>query len=221
MNSVSKNIRLFSQNQSGSALLMVFMAMAAIAILTAVFFKQLETAPTFTNTLENKAKADQIISHAAALEAAFDIMVVDGVDPSNIEDTTPNEAGFDTSPHLQKLYHPQGGGAPYHDEFHGWQTILIHTNARITDVGTAADDIMAVGVIETEALCQQINKKLYGDETIPVVTDSVFDDVEDGTSTALLDDATSCSSGCDGKARGCLENTSGDTYLFYNVLYAQ
>ena len=212
----------FSDDIRGSALLMVFVAMAAIAALTVTFYNQMSSSPSRATTLNTRIQADQIISQGTALQSAFNIMVTDGVDPDDVEYTLPSSSpAFDTEPHIQKLYHPAGGGAPYHEDFYGWNDIIVHENARITEVGTAADDYMAVGLVEGQALCEEINQKLYGDTSIPEVSDSILNNLEGGVLAVLLDDATTCTSGCDQKTRGCIVNSSGNEFLYYHVLYAQ
>lgn len=223
MKGISDLYRVFLRQEKGSTFLLVFFAVGLLAALTAVFFRQTDAVPVIRSSVEIAAQTDQILSHATTLRTAVQNIINNGIDPANINDIIPSDAGFSTAPHTEKIYHPFGGGVTYYEDFQGWNNIVIHTNARITNVGPSTTaEIMAVGLIEEQALCQSINERLLGVTTITTVQDASFNNLEGGTAITLLDDTTVCTTGiCNERAFQCITNVSNDEYLFYNVLHAR
>ena len=207
---------------SGSSIILVFVAAAMLASLSFVFFNQMSNVPNNRKIIEARAEAQEIINAAAAIRAAVETMMAEGGTPDNINDITDGSAAFNTAPHTAKIYHPYGGGISYRQNIKSWNDIRIHMDARIENIGDSAlDDIMVVGEIQSEIACQQINYILSGDDTIPEVNTAQYDDIMDGTSSVLIDDAAACTSGgCDGAAYQCIESVGGG-YGFYYLLASQ
>mgnify|MGYP000474654739 CR=1 FL=1 len=200
----------------GNALVLIMVAIFLIGLLAKnVIEKDLDT-NYIADQAELKAQLAKIRNHETNLNMATQTVLNNGTDPANIDDIIPSEAGFDTSPHAAKIYHPYGGGVQYIEDYQGWNDIQINYNTTITNLGpTAGVDIIAVGDV-SEELCDALSLS-----PATVVTQVAIDALQADTSITL-DDSTTCTAGiCDSIDRQCVRNAGGTEFVFYTLLHAQ
>ncbi len=133
---------------------------------------------------------------------------------AELDDVAAHEAAFDTAPHSAKIYHPYGGGAPYHSTYLGWVDIIIADNIAIDGVSTATSEVTAVGKVNAE-LC----RALAVNNTPAVVTDVAANSMLDSSTAVTLSEGSTCQTNlCNGFQSHCVENTSGNLWIFYSVM---
>ena len=168
--------------------------------------------------------ANELIEYVSNAQQAVDMMLSTGSETDELLLLNPSSAGFNTAPHIHKLFHPQGGGLNYQTSFNdkiqngaGSAWIFKNdTNVEWTD-STANDVILSAYFIRRE-VCQEINRIITGNTTIPVTANAHSNYFTSGGGTDF--DATECAA-CDGFHTLCVENDSNDNYTYYTVISGQ
>lgn len=211
------------RRQKGSALFLILIGVALFAALSYAVVNGLRVSDgTSSGVTRERADSDMssVMDFAAATANGFQQMVLsDERDPNSIVFTRPGEAGYNTAPHDFKIFHPQGGHVTYQDL---WSSLDDSTEATATDwyfvrnaidgIGGSGDEVIMALVRVPQRLCERINYKLTGSETIPSETGDM--DAMFATGSSPID-ATNCAA-CEGKASLCVAN--GNVRVFYYVL---
>jgi type II secretory pathway pseudopilin PulG len=209
--------------QSGNVLFIILVAVAILAMLTAAVSRQSGQNVKSLDGEELTQNIALLLSHADLMKSVVQRMIVDGANPGNISGVLPQDAGFATAPHGDKIYHPYGGGLQYSGIIGGTSGMLFHNDVTITGVGAGATaELVMTVIIPSQAYCLAINKKLYGAvASIPTISGggTYFADLTTGASAVTLDDGTTCSA-CDNTPHQCVTDGAG-SYTYYHTLYAR
>jgi len=174
--------------------------------------------------------ANELLEYSAAAKSVVDQMIMTGSSIDDLDFVNPTSAGFDTPPHIHKVFHPEGGGLTYQSALNdnikgpdGSGTlpgifIGAFNNVEWTP-STSTDVIMSFHKIRQD-VCAKINEKITGSATIPALTDTLrvtlINTAVHGAGNVNLD--TTVCSGCDGYPTLCVENSG---HSFYTILAAR
>ncbi len=227
---MSKNSKKTSharRREKGNVLFIILIAIAALALLTQMLS---HSSVEQSDALSRQAQDDEIsrmLTQAAVLSGAIRQMVINGEDAAalylNLSILKPGDAGFETSPHYLKIYHPFGGGIKYMSSSSGNSSTVatdfnISKASIITGVGATdtLGDILFSAKISSEALCQKINKILTGSTAVPpILATADFDLLFAGTAVTIA--AGNCAS-CINVPRLCVSNTAATEWGYYASL---
>jgi hypothetical protein len=170
-----------------------------------------------------------MLTQAATLGGALHQLAANGEDPATLYTTLsllkPGDAGYETSPHNLKIYHPLGGGVAYMAQTSSGADVVansfgINKAAIIKGVGSTdavVGDIVFTAKVTTAAYCQRVNQILNGSAAVPVLTTADFDTLFTA-GTAVTVDATNCAA-CVNAARLCVSNTGATAWGYYAALF--
>lgn len=173
--------------------------------------------------------ANELIEYVASAQQAIDMMIATGSEIDDLNFVNPTSTGFDTAPHIHKVFHPQGGGLNYtqpsippfenvnSDNDHGWYFI---NSINIEWTPTTANDIILSAYEIEKSVCSEINKKITGSSTIPIYT-GVGANPQDHFVLGTDDfDSTHCAE-CDGYPTMCMLNTIETKCICYSIIAEQ
>jgi hypothetical protein len=184
------------RSERGNALVYVLIAIVLFAALSFAVSRQSDTSEAGgLDAQKAELYATELITYAANAKQALDKMEFSGANPDFIDFTVPADTAFNTAPTTKKIYHPDGGGfnqaalpdkvaasgvanpAPgwYMGRFNDveWTALgpLNTAGAGGTEAPYQDTIITAYGI--AEPVCADINQKITGNKTIPVVTESL------------------------------------------------
>lgn len=220
-------------NSRGNAFLYILLAIVLLAGLTFAISKSGSDIDAGAELGEGQAKiaANAVIAYAAAAQNAVLRLQQVGVDEGAIDLLRPDKAGFNSGDTTVRLYHPDGGGltlkpmspgagdsaAAYTPGFY------IGRFSNFYWTPTAAEDVIFAAYGLKKEVCEEINRQITGNVTIPSTTQSLkslFVDVQiSGSGTNASAITTAECSGCEEKPALCV--TDGSNYAYYNVLVAR
>ncbi len=227
------------KTESGNALIYVLVAIALFAALSMTLGRQTDTGEVGTVS-DEKAElyATQLISYAAQAKQVVDQMIFSNTDINDINFILPGDAAFNTAPHIDKVFHPEGGGLVL-----GKIPAEIATSGgsgppagwylgRFNNVDWTASTGMEVILVAyqiAKPVCERINEKVTGSKTIPTMTDSIkevmIDDATTGFGAGANTDLTTGGGGicpsCNKIATLCVEDQAQNAYGFYSILADQ
>lgn len=222
-------------NDQGNALIYVLIAIALFAALSFTLGRQADTGEAGSLSEEKtELYATQLISYAAQAKSVVDQMLFTGSGVGDLDFTLPNSAGFNTAPHIHKVYHPQGGGlnpanlpddiitSSVSDPVAGWYMGRFNNVEWTDSIGT---DVILVAYQISQDVCERINLKITGSTTIPTMSDSIRnalidDSIHAGTNVDLDTDPSGspiCTA-CHELPSLCVENQAQTAYGFYTVI---
>lgn len=212
--------------ERGNVLIYVLIAVALFAALGFAISKQTKTASHHElSRAESEMYATQIIGYAAQVRSVIEQMEITGTSVAEIDFIAPDEPGFNTPPHIHKIYHPEGGGLN--------QAILEKkVKAEISSINPAgwylgrvnnvewttsvADDAILTAHQISYSVCKLLNEKIMGTDNIPQLSRSIHSfllDSSDNRDFTIADCAA-----CEGYSSLCVINASGDAYAFYTIV---
>lgn len=215
--------------EKGNALIYVLIAVALFAALGFTLMNQSRNEGTEElDDAKAELYATQLISYAAQAKSVLDQMYYSGTGVGEYVFLAPDDTGFNTAPHIHKVFHPAGGGllkgslpAAVVDQLSstpaaGWYMGRFN-NVEWTD--TTGTDIILTAYQISQAVCSKINENITGSASIPSITNNaktyLIDGAEfSGTNSDL--DTTACAS-CEGYMSLCVKD-AGNIYSFYTVL---
>ena len=209
--------------ERGNALFIVLIAIIVLGLLTRMLASSSEQQTDGMSREMRAMNIDRLLAHAAVLSSTVNQMIANGVDPSAVSTLKSGDAGFTTSPHQAKIYHPLGGGIEYISSLDSATNFKVATAQTITGIGasnalTTGAEILFIAQVSS-AMCSSINTKLLGSSTVPSMTDANFT-IFIADSAAQVINAGNCAS-CVNVAQQCIKNVSANTYAYYNTLYAR
>lgn len=215
--------------EKGNALIYVLIAIVLFAALN--FSLSGQSTSSNTKDLDDahaELYADQLLAFASQAKTAIDQMIITGSSIDDLDFTLPSEAGFNTAPHIHKVFHPAGGGlslANLPDDAKqevsnvpvaGWY--LGRFNNVEWTKSTAMDVILTAYQINKK-ICEAINKKVLGTPTIPAVTGEMRNYFLERAGN--VDFEISDCADCEGFSSLCVRNSPTTTYSFYNIVAAR
>ncbi len=214
-----------NHSQAGNAMVYVLIALALFGFLTITLSSQNDQADGQDISDEELALyANELISYVASAQQVVDMMISTGSEVNDLDFVNPASAGFDSPPHVHKVFHPQGGGLNYQEKFNAiiqngssaqW---ALNNNINVEWTPTTANDVILTAYFVRENVCRIINKTISGETTIPV-TANAHADYFLNTGTSNLN-TTECAD-CEGYPNLCVENNTNDNYSFYSIIAAQ
>lgn len=216
--------------QTGNALIYVLIAIALFAALTFALGRGEGTSETGTLSAEKaQMYATQIVGYSAQVKSSVEQMLFTGTAPETIDFLRPGDAGFDTAPHIHKIYHPDGGGLSLGTIPKEARTSAIASPpagwylGRFNTVGwtkTASPDILLTSFQIDKTVCEKINESITGTSAIPQLTgairDYLIDDSLHGGSNA--DFTSAVCAACEGLPSLCVQDNSGSAYAYYSLI---
>ena len=179
-------------------------------------------------TGQTRVMTTEILAYAASVNNAIVQMQQSGATPDQIDFMLPDDTNFNTAPTLYKLFHPDGGGLNYKPlparavADSGGTPQAGYYVGRFNSVEwtpTTAHDIVFTAYKLSESVCKDINRKLTGSATIPVVSGEslenlfVWDHLHSGTNANFM--VTQCAA-CEDVAALCVGDGAGK-YAFYSI----
>lgn len=230
------------QSEGGNALIYVLIIIALFAALSFVLARQGGTSET-SRLSEEKIElyATNILQTAAQIQTAMDQSYYTGTEIGEMDFILPSDAAFNTAPNINKVFHPEGGGVTLPrlpgeainevntDPVPGWYLgrfmNVEWTESEYTDVILTAHQL-------SEAVCEEINRKITGSPAIPVMggdnkTFLIDESLHSGSNPAPTTPpnppaaptskflATDCPN-CEGHPQICV--TDGSIYSFYSIV---
>ena len=229
-------MKIIRQKESGNALVYVLIVIALFAALSFTLGRQTDTSEAGALS-EEKAEllATQLINYAEQVRQIIEQMSFTGTTMDDYDFTLPSETvNFDTPPHIDKVYHPDGGGLipgtlpkeavaqSTTDPMPGWYLGQFNNVDWTNSNGT---DIVLVAFQLRREVCEQLNEIITGSTAIPILNDSIkevlIDDSlygvgsnTDFTTTVPTDTCQTCNE----KGTLCVQNQSENAYGFYSVV---
>ncbi|PCJ97039.1 MAG: hypothetical protein COA45_10490 [Zetaproteobacteria bacterium] len=212
--------------EKGNALVYVLIAIVLFAALSFTLSRNMSGSNT--KEIDNARAAlyaVELIGYSAQVKSIIDQMSFTGTKTNNLNFTKPGEAGFNTAPHIHKIFHPEGGGLtptnlpnriikeistnPKANWYLGNFNHVEWTKSTATDIILTAHQI-------TRPVCQALNKEITGDTVIPALSGNLSDYLVDtGTNTDLT--TVSCVA-CEGYSALCVSNNTITAYSFYTII---
>lgn len=218
--------------QRGNAAIYVLIVVALFAALSMIVARQNDNSES-SGLSEEKLEiiANQVIAYPYQVKQAIEMMTLSGVDASDLEFMLPGEAGFNAGSNINKVFHPEGGGLilarlpeeaidqTSTDPEAGWYLGRFNN---IAWTPTADTEIVLVAHQISQGVCQSINKKINGSESIPAMTDTIpnvlIDDSRHGGTNVAEFNATICPD-CENLPSICVSN--GGQYGFYSIILSR
>lgn len=222
------------RNQNGNAFLYILIAVVLFGALMFAISRSQNQDDSSADLNEGRVAvgSNEILGYAASVTNSLTQMQAAGATNDQIDFIMPFEATFNDSPTIYKLFHPDGGGLNYK---------TLPSNA-VLDDGAGLDPAYYVGRLNSVEwtpsttpeilfvayeislpVCEALNLKLRGDETIPtVVGDSlenlfIDDRLHAGTNADF--NIANCAA-CEEIPALCVQNAAGKM-LFYSILEAE
>lgn len=219
--------------ERGNALVYVLIAIVLFSALSFTLSRQSGTDEA-SDLDRQKAKfyATQMIGYATQTKSAIDQLLFMGTEVADLDFTLPSDPTFNTAPHLDKVFHPEGGGLNLAtlssaaidqnitDPVAGWYLGRFNN---VDWTPTAGDDVILIAYQIRREICQQINFAITGSIVIPTMGDSIKevmidDSLYTGTNTELTTDTGEICPECRNVSNLCVENQAQDAYGFYTVI---
>ncbi len=207
----------------------VLLAVALFAALAFILSKQSGTAETSTlSKQQTEIYATQILQQSMQIKQAVDAMTYSGSRIDTLDFTLPGDAGYDTPPNGQKVFHPDGGGVifsklpddaatPGADPAPGWYLGRFNNFAWTATAGT---DVVLTAYHVAQPVCAKIDEKLTGSATIPAATSPLRILLVSASrhSGGNIDFSSSTCAACVGKPSLCIEEPTHDAWSFYSLV---
>lgn len=218
-------------SQSGNAFLYVLIAVVLFAALSFVMGRQTSDSSEAGGLSDQRAEmaATEIIGYSASVKSVVEQMTFTGSLPENLTFEKPGDATYATAPHINKVYHPEGGGlvekqipadaaeSVTNDPPAGWYLGRFNT---VEWSKSAAPDILLTAYQISKAVCEKINDKITGTTTIPVLGASarnlLVDDAEHGGTNA--DFTVADCAACEGYPSLCVKDNAQEIYAYYSII---
>ena len=224
--------------QRGNAMIYVLIAIVLFAALSLTLGRQTSTGEA--NDLGD-AKSDlyatQLIAYATSAKSASDQMTLAGMKVDNLDFTQPGQSGFNNTPTVTKIFHPDGGGLnpgtlpqevidkTLSTPSAGW---YIGRFNNVDWTKTNGQDVILTAYGIKKSVCQASNMRARGTKDIPKMTDTIravllSSAVGGGSNVDFTTDPTSspiCAD-CAHRSSLCVEDKNGGVYGYYTVIADQ
>ena len=202
--------------------LIVIALFAALAFLLARQSSNQESSSLSRNQID--IDTTQILQTAMQVKQAVDAMTYSGSTVDSLDFTLPSDAGYDTPPNGQKVFHPDGGGVilPRLPD----DAVVAATNpppgwylGRFNNVEwtpTAATDVVLTAYNIAQPVCASLDQKITGSATIPQATVALRNLLVSATrhSGTNQDFTAAICSGCKGYPELCVQEPGGSGWSF-------
>jgi hypothetical protein len=221
-------------NARGNVFLYVLIAVVLFAGLTYAIMQINQQNDPTAELDEGRAKiaANAVLAWVASAQNAVNNMDQVGTDADELVFLRPADTGFNTAPHIHKLFHPDGGGLalkPLPRDAMGPSVtnpangFYIGRFNNIQWTPSATNDVIAAAYGVSQPVCAEINKKITGSATIPSVAPSIrtyfVNTSYHGAGNANFMIA-SCAA-CDERPALCVQEGTTSLYVYYALLVAR
>ena len=219
--------------QSGNAMIYILIALALLGALTMVLARGGSEGGSDLTADQAELMTTRMTATSGVAKNAVDQMMMSGTSVSSLNFVTPNVASYDTAPHYNKVFHPDGGGLSLEKDaklFTGTDTTPVpgwymgrFNNIEWTP--TAANDVVLAAHDISQAVCANINKKITGDGAIPVLLGTgdpatyFVNTSFGGPANANL--TTAICAACEGHPALCVSNTGATQFTYYSIISGQ
>lgn len=220
------------QKQCGNAMIYILIALVLLAALT-MLITRLDDSASGQDLSSEQAElmTTKAVAFAGSAKNVVDQMLMSGTNINNLSFVTPNQSSYDTAPHINKVFHPDGGGFNLgivdSNVFTGATTAPVPGwyMGRFNNVDwtpTSANDVLFVAHGISQTVCANLNKKITGATTIPALTGianaaALFVDYSVSGVANLDFTAAQCAS-CEGYPSLCVSNAGGTEWTYYNII---
>ena len=224
-----------SSRCAGNAFVYILIAVALFAGLTLTLSNMnTQESVGVIDTGITAAGVNNILAYASTAQTTLEQMEMTGTQINSMVFLRPIDAGFNTAPHQNKVFHPQGGGLnfkplPADTSMEDGAGIpagyYIGRFNNFDWTPTAANDVIFVAYEITKSTCRELNRKITGSPTIPAITATpqlgqlLVDTFYHGSPNA--DMTTASCAACNGKPALCISTNTDTKYAFYNIIYAR
>lgn len=238
-----------AHNQSGSAMIYIFLAIAMFAALSFAVANIMRSGGGDPNREVMQLQSTDVIQYADALKRAAHGMQIRGIEDSHISFETPALTGY--APHAScssddcRLFRPSGGGVSYTPPPSDWldptaegETLygewFFPVGTCVEDIGTGGagcqndatdnEELIAILPWIRRDLCVQINERLNIDNPAgnpPVAAGGAWPAANTRFTGTFSEDSIISRPG---QTAGCLRGNGtppNDSYFFYRVLLAR
>lgn len=215
--------------QRGNVMIYILIALGLIGALTVAMTRQGDQSSGENLDKETvQLYTTRMISYTGAAQNVVNQMIMSGTTLDSLSLVNPTSSGFNTAPHIHKLFHPSGGGLsyeipqlpPFVDSTSGTEEGWYATKRNIEWTPSInSDAVMAAYGISLD-VCKEINKKITGTSaTVPLTsgeTRTYFTNFAASNLTAAI-----CA-GCDGYPSLCVTDPDGIANpTYYTILEAR
>jgi len=221
----------------GNAMIYVLLAIALFGILTATLSGQNNDADGQDIDDEQiEFYASELLEYSAAAKSVIDQMLITGSTINDLDFIDPSSAGFDTPPHIHKVFHPSGGGLTYQPDLNDKIKSEVNTQPpagvyighfnNVEWSTSTANDVMLTMYQIKEEICNKINQKLHNLTTMPAIWHFpeqevlVSGSVTNHVSGSNVDLSLASCPDCEGHIQLCVQGQLG-FYSFYTILAAR
>lgn len=220
-----------ARTECGNALIYVLIAIALFAALSFTLARQTNNNQE-AGTLrpeEVELAASRVLGYAAQAQSAIDQMFYTNTTIAELDFTLPGQAGFNTAPHVDKVFHPGGGGLTpgrldpkviaetSTNPPAGWYAGRFNNVEWTPSTGT---DVLLVAHQINAEICADLNLKITGSTAIPALSTGLNVALIDGQfhSSSNADFEVSDCPLCEGYSTLCVSDAGATTYSFYNIV---
>jgi hypothetical protein len=221
------------KNAQGNAFVYILIAIALLGSLTFTLYGSEDTAGVSDlNEGRSTIAVNEILSYAAAAQNAIASLDRVGTGAGAIDFVMPSQTvAFNAAPHINKLFHPDGGGLSYKLLPQDAAVAGLTNPAAGYYIGrfsntewspTTANDVIFAAYGINRQVCQDLNLKVLG-TAAPLASNSdvreyLVDIAVSGSGSNDDLDLGSCAA-CEEISSACV--TNGGVYAFYAVLVAR
>jgi hypothetical protein len=170
-------------NSGGNATIYVLIVVALFAALTVILSRQNDTSESSRLDRDRtRILATQIMAYPLQVKQSIEMMTMTGVESSALDFRLPGQSNYSTPPHINKVFHPEGGGLvlarlPSDAVIDavvtppaGW---YLGRSSNIEWSDSTDDDVVLVAWPLKQELCEAINTSITGNPS-PVVTSNTI-----------------------------------------------
>jgi len=217
-----------AKNQRGNAMIYILVALALFGFLTLALTRQNLRSDNQNLSRERvDLYSNELIEYVASAPQVIDMMIMSGYETSDLDFMLPTNAGFNTAPHIHKVFHPSGGGLNYLPEPSsnilepisanaGWQ---YQDQINVEWTPTTANEAIITAHEIKRPICEYINETITGSTAIPVLTGTIERHFVPGSGNNNFT-TTECAA-CEGFSSLCVANNTQTAYSYYTILEAQ
>ncbi len=210
-----------TRSEDGNALFLILIAVALFAGLSYAVTQSGRSSGQSVSEESNMILSSQVMQYPAGIRTGITRMLIRGTAVSELLFNDPSAYSGTTT---REVFHPDGGGVAYQEVIQDtvadpttdfW---VFHDDVVVTNIATAAAEVVALLPDIRGGVCQQINGAATGSSSIPTLTPAV-------TSAALLAGGVTIAGAAttpqiDGQPFLCVQTSDGDNF-YYHVLVEQ
>ena len=214
-----KTLRKILRNEDGFAVSLIILVVALFAVVIAAMTIAGRSTSTTGSEQAGKVHASVIVQQGNNLKGGFDVMI-------NGKSIAINQITFDNAANTG-LFHPTDGTVP--EQIPPSEALVTATNkwvfkrdnngdavVKLKGIGLDANADYVIALVDLKsAVCEQINKMLYGTSNVPSVT--IASTAWNTPETAV---DLSADDNVDRRPYQCVK-TSDDKYVYYQVIVEQ